>query len=304
MAIGKRKGKTILFSGNQEEPLIKKLIKALSNFQNLKIYIHNPIKNAISLEGFFDIKDRYELVIAKVAGKSSIDLLYAAKLNHIPTLNKYDSVLLCKNKIALDTKLRSIFSNHQELKKFYLPRSWLHPSPLRGLRAFKNWASDKLPLVFKSHDQHNEFYRFNFLAKTRQEIDDFILQYKDFLYFDLYIQEFIECDGIDRKIYVCGDNIYGVKRENPIYIYLREHPEDIDVKTIKRESYEVNESIKRLASILSRELELDIFGFDLVKPLHMEGYFLLDLNDFPGFQGVPNADVIIKNYIKKYLEKL
>lgn len=297
--------KRILISANQEERLMKKIIERLSANDNFVLKIHNPLKDAINLQSYHEIIRGFDLVISKISGESPIDLLYAAELNNIPAINIYKSVVLCKNKIALDMKLRNILSTHSnDLNDFFVPQSWLHPSPLNGLKKFKKWASNKLPLVFKSHDQHNEYFRFNFLALNRQEIDKFIINYKNYLYFDLYIQEFIECDGFDRKIYVCGDKIFGIKRENPIYIYLREKPEDIDVETIEREPFELTSEIKKLALVLSEELDLDIFGFDLLKPVDKEGYYLIDLNDFPGFQGIENSDEIISNFIKNYLNNL
>jgi glutathione synthase/RimK-type ligase-like ATP-grasp enzyme len=297
--------KKILISANQQEKLIKRIIERLSATEKYELKIHDPLKDTINLQSYYEFIKDFDLIISKISGESPIDLLYAAKVNNIPSINKYESVVLCKNKIALDMKLRTILSTHSnDLKDFFLPKSWLHPSPLNGLKKFKNWASNKLPLVFKSHDQHNKYFRFNFLALNRQEIDKFIIKYKNYLYFDLYIQEFIECDGFDRKIYMCGDKIYGIKRENPIYIYLREKPEEIDVETIERETFELTSEIKKLAQILSKELDLDIFGFDLLKPIDKEGYYLIDLNDFPGFQDIENADETISNFIENYLNSL
>ncbi len=299
------RNKHILISAKCDIPLIKNIIKKLEDINGLRLDYHDPIKDSINLKGFYQKLKDYDLIITKVGGESSIDLLYMAKLFNIHTINNLSSILLCKNKIALDSALRNAFEKHKkDIKDFNLPNSWIHPSPLKDLKHFKEWATPKLPLVFKSHDQHNEFFRFNFLARDRNEIDDFILSKKDFLYFDLYIQEFIECDGIDRKVYVIGDKMYGVQRENPIYIYLREKPESINVEEIERKSFILDDNIKNLSKILSKELNLNIFGFDLVKPLHKTGYYLLDLNDFPGFRGIKGIDQVIVEYILDYLQEL
>jgi len=296
--------KHILISAKSDVLLIKKIVNKLKQVPGLKLDFHDPIKDSINLKNYYENIKNYDLIVAKIGGESSIDLLYMADLFNIPTINDLSSVLLCKNKIALDTALRYAFEKHKrDLEKFHLPTSWIHPSPLKDLKHFKDWASPRLPLVFKSHDQHNEFFRFNFLARERNEIDDFILSQKDFLYFDLYIQEFIECDGIDRKVYVVGDQMFGVQRENPIYIYLREKPDSIDVEKIERKPFKLNQSIKRLCKILSKELKLNIFGFDLVKPLNEDGYYLLDLNDFPGFAGIQNVEQVIADYILNYLNQ-
>jgi glutathione synthase/RimK-type ligase-like ATP-grasp enzyme len=295
----------ILISAKCDIPLIQKITKKLEKISGLQLDFHDPIKDSINLPEYYEQLKQYDLIVTKIGGEASIDLLHIARLFDIPTINDLNSVLLCKNKIALDSHLRHTLRKHKkDLKHFYLPNSWIHPSPLKDLKHFKNWAAPKLPLVFKSHDQHNEFFRFNFLARERNEIDDFILSKKDFLYFDLYIQEFIECDGIDRKVYVVGEKIYGIQRENPIYIYLRDKPESIDVEQIERRPFKLAEEIKKLSRILSKELNLNIFGFDLVKPLHRDGYYLLDLNDFPGFAGVENIEQVIFEYILNYLDRM
>jgi len=299
------RNKHILISAKCDIPLIKNIIKKLKDINWLKLDYHDPIKDSINIKDFYNKLKDYDLIITKVGGESSIDLVHMAELFNIPTINSLSSILLCKNKIALDTALRNAFEKHKkDIKHFNLPNSWIHPSPLKDLKHFKNWATPKLPLVFKSHDQHNEFFRFNFLARERNEIDDFILSKKEFLYFDLYIQDFIECDGMDRKVYVIGDKIYGVQRENPIYIYLREKPESINVEEIKRKPFILDDSIKNLSKILSKELNLNIFGFDLIKSLDKNEYYLIDLNDFPGFRGIEDIDLVIVEYILDYLKHL
>jgi len=77
----------------------------------------------------------------------------------------------------------------------------------------------------------------------------------------------------------------------------------INVEKLKRESFNISNEIRILAKILSKELNLKIFGFDLIKPINLEKYYIIDLNDFPSFKGIQNAEHIISNYIKNYLFK-
>ena len=223
-------------------------------------------------------------------------MLHFAKLYNIPTLHDINIVLMCKDKIALDHALRKAFhENLRNLKNISLPKSWTQS--LLDVNRFKEWAANKLPIVIKSHFQHDKYMRFNFLVRKIEEIDKFCKMYSKFLYYDVYIQKFIECDAIDRKVYVIGDKIFGIKRENPIYIYLREKPDSIDVDTISREEFKVPEEMKTLARILSQELKLKIFGFDLIKSNKDNKYYLVDLNDFPGLRGITDIDTILADFI-------
>lgn len=111
----------------------------------------------------------------------------------------------------------------------------------------------------------------------------------------------IPCDGFERKVYVIGDDVYGIKRENPIYIYLRETPENIDVSQLEREEFEITEDIIQLSQLLSKELNLRIFGFDLVRPVGRDNLYLIDLNDFPSFKGIPKIENVLSKFIKDYV---
>lgn len=295
--------KKIVFSAKQHHSVVKKLISKLKQLKEFDLTLHDPTKEFFSLSEMPQIFRNADLLIVKVRNECSIDLLHFAKIYNIPTLHDIDTVLLCKNKIALDYVLRKAFAdNKKDLKKFLIPNSW--NQSLSDISKFKEWALPKLPIVIKSHYQHDKYNRFNFLVQKIEEVDKFCEKYQQFLYYDVYIQEFIECDGIERKIYVVGDKVFGIKRENPIYKFLREQPDDIDVSLLEREKFDITEDIIKLSKILSTELNLKIFGFDLVRPINQDIYYLIDLNDFPSFKGIPNIENELKNFIQKYISTL
>ncbi len=292
--------KKVLFSAKLDHDVIRRVAEKLKNTPNIEVVLHDPTKDFLDLENIAQLFEGVTDLIVKVRGECSIDLLHYAKLHNITALHDIDTVLMCKNKVALDHALRFAFEKHsKELDYFFLPKSWTF-SP-KKTEIFKEWASPKIPIVIKSHYQHDKYMRFTFLANSVGEIDDFCEKYQNFIYYDVYIQEFIECDKFDRKIYVIGDKIFGIQRENPLYIYLRERPENIDVSKIERKDYEISDEIRNLASILSKELNLRIFGFDLIKPIDSEKLCLIDLNDFPGFRGIENVERVFIEYFEEYL---
>lgn len=292
--------KKIVFSARQDHEIIQNLLVKLKEIKEFEIKLHDPTKEFFCLSDMPESFKEADFIIVKVRNECSIDLLHFAKLYNIPTLHDIDTILMCKNKIALDYALRkTLKSSTESLKKFLMPNSW--NQSLSDVKKFKEWALTKLPLVIKSHYQHDKYNRFNFLVQEIEEVDKFCERYKQFLYYDVYVQEFIECDGIERKVYVIGDKVFGIKRENPIYIYLREKPDNIDVGLIKREEFQITEDFKKLSRILSKELNLKIFGFDLVRPLNQDKYYIIDLNDFPSFKGIPNIENELIQYIKNYV---
>ena len=295
--------KKIVFSARQDHEVISLFAQKLREIKDIELTLHDPTKEFFNLFNIPESIKNADLIIVKVRNECSIDLLHFAKLYNIPTVHDVDTVLMCKNKISLDFALRKALNDHSaSLQKFLMPNSW--NQSLRDIDKFKEWASPKLPIVIKSHYQHDKYNRFNFLVQKIEDIDIFCEKYKIFLYYDVYVQKFIECDGYERKIYVIGNEVFGIKRENPIYIYLREKPEKIDVDLIKREKFNINEDIITLAKILSQELKVKIFGFDLIQPINHEKYYLIDLNDFSGFRGLKDIGNVFQNFIKEYISSL
>ncbi len=295
--------KKVIFSARQSHDVIKQVIDELKNNTEVDFTFHDPTKQFFNLSRMPKAFKEADLLIIKVRNDCSVDLLHFARINGIKCLHDVQTVSTCKNKIALDYALRRIFSQYKsKLKEFSLAQSWNQNA--KKLDQFKKWGSSKLPIVIKSHSQHDKYNRFNFLAKNPDDFDKFYERYKHLIYYDVYVQKFIECDAVDRKIYVIGENVFGIKRENPIYLYLRDKPTNIDVDTIERKEFKVSEEIRMLAHILSKELNLKIFGFDLIKPVEKDRYYLIDLNDFPGFQGIKNVEKILADYLLDYIKQI
>ncbi len=293
--------KKVVFSAREDHEIIKSVINKLRTVPDVKLYFHDPTKKFFNLSRMPKAIKEADLIIAKIRNDCSIDLLHFAKINKIPTLHNVDTVLTCKNKISLDYFLRKVFKNNPQIRKnFALPNSW--NNNITDVQKFKKWATPKLPIVLKSHFQHDKYNRFNFLVRKIEEIDIFCERYKHLLYYDIYIQKFIECDGFERKIYVIGDKTFGIIRENPIYIYLKKKPDNIDVDTIKRKEFKITKEIHNLAQIVSKEMNLKIFGFDLIQPVNSNKYYFIDLNDFPGFRGIKNIESILSDYLINFIK--
>jgi len=295
--------RNIVFSAREDHEVVKGVINRIKKLPDINLHFHDPTKKFFNLSRMPKSIKEADLIIVKVRNDCSIDLLHYAKTNNIPTLHNVDTVQMCKNKISLDYALRKVFKNHPKIgKKFSLPNSWNNNAT--DVPKFKKWALPKLPIVIKSHYQHDKYNRFNFLVRKIEEVDTFCNRYKHLLYYDVYIQKFIECDGFERKVYVIGDKAFGIIRENPIYIFLRDKPSSINVETINRKEFEVTDDIRYLAKILSKELNLKIFGFDLIKLTNKDRFYLIDLNDFPGFRGIKNIENVLSRYLVDYIRNL
>lgn len=292
--------KKLVFSVVKDHETFRKVIQKLQEEKRINLILHDPTDDFLDLEKISNLFRDIDLLVVKIRSECSIDLLHYAKLHNISTLHDIDTVLMCKNKVALDFAIRKVLRDNSEiLNKFSIPKSWTHS--LTDINRFKIWASNKLPIVIKSHYQHDKYNRFNFLVQEIEEIKKFCENYEQFLYYDVYIQEFIECDGMEYKVYVVGDKIFGIKRENPIYLYLREKPEFIDADKLEREQFEIDNDIKILVENLAKGLNLKLFGLDLIKPLNQDKWYIIDLNDLPSYKGIKDVENTIVMYIKNYI---
>lgn len=294
----------ILFSFGPDHHLLNKVFTQLKkSLPHIIFSFHDPTRDYFNLREFSNYFGDYDLFVIKVVNEFSLDMLHMAKIHRIPTLHGIDTVLQCKNKIALDQVLRTAFDKHPILNKtFHMPESWIHNV---SQKSFAVWAEDKVPFVIKSHYQHDIHMRYNFLVKdVSEDLSYFKERYARFKNYDQYIQDFVECDGYDRKIYVIGEKIFGIQRENPIYVFLRDKPTDIDVSELDREPFLITSEIKKLARILREFIQLDLFGFDLVKPVNEAGYYIIDLNDFPGYKGIDNIENRLVDYFTQYFTQL
>jgi len=290
--------KRVILSAETSHEVIKKFIEHLQKL-NIDLDIYNPISSPQDLENNQIFKCKTDLLLVKVHNDTSIDFLHYAKIHNIPTLNSIDTVLNVKNKVSLDYSLRHLFEKY-DFENIRLPKSWTYY--FYKIKPFKKWIQDKIPIVIKSHYQHEKTLRFNYLIRDVNEIKMLVRKHMLFLNYDIYIQEFIDSDGIDNKIYVIGDNIFGIKRPSPIFIYKKYAAQYIDTKKLGRTQFNPPSELIELASILRKELKMELFGFDLLKSIKDGKYYIVDVNDFPGYRGIKGAAKIMADYVKNYLE--
>jgi ribosomal protein S6--L-glutamate ligase len=101
----------------------------------------------------------------------------------------------------------------------------------------------------------------------------------------VFAQRYHKPEGEDHKIYVIGEQMFGVKRIFPAKTY----EEKIG------EPFTITPELQELARRCSRAFGIELFGFDVV----MSGGrpYVVDIQSFPGFKGVPDAALRLADYI-------
>jgi ribosomal protein S6--L-glutamate ligase len=101
----------------------------------------------------------------------------------------------------------------------------------------------------------------------------------------LFAQRYQKPEGLDRKIYCIGTQLFGVERVWPALTY-----ED----KLGR-PFTITPQLREIALCCARAFGVDLLGLDVV--FSDERPYVVDVNSFPGFKGVPDAALRLADYI-------
>lgn len=101
----------------------------------------------------------------------------------------------------------------------------------------------------------------------------------------IFAQRYNKPDGRDYKLYVIGEQVFGVRRVWP--------PKTLEDKL--GEAFEVDEGMREIALRCGRAFGVGLYGVDLITS--QGAPFVVDINTFPGFKGVPGAGKLLADYI-------
>jgi len=104
-------------------------------------------------------------------------------------------------------------------------------------------------------------------------------------------QRYHRPEGRDRKIYVIGDEIFGVKRVWP--------PQTAAEKL--GEPFEVAPELAEIARRCGDAFGIDLYGVDIV--ISQGRPYVVDASSFPGFKGVPDAGGRLARYLRTAAER-
>ncbi|OLS14812.1 MAG: RimK domain-containing protein [Promethearchaeota archaeon CR_4] len=127
--------------------------------------------------------------------------------------------------------------------------------------------------------------RNNFLHKI-----SFVQNVAD-LCFDVgfYYQQLVPNDGIDRKLYVIGTQVFLITRPST-------HVQNFERKLReKRMCLSPPEQWRAWATKIGELTGLEVYGVDLVG--QDDAFYIIDVNPFPGFMGVVDAPILLARLI-------
>jgi ribosomal protein S6--L-glutamate ligase len=111
------------------------------------------------------------------------------------------------------------------------------------------------------------------------------LERLDLSYGAIFAQQFVKGSSLDLKAYVVGDSVFGVARPFPVRTAEEKQGKPRAI------SPEVRDICLRCGELF----DLELYGVDLIET--EDSSYVIEVNCFPGYKGVPEADSLLAGYI-------
>lgn len=247
-------------------PIIADTFNLLEN-SKIKVTVIYPEEELTRLD---TMKVDADLYLLKSDTELSLSLAAALEKMGAKVLNNCTACLQLKNKVLATTTLL----------RAKLPVPWTvvanHPSQLTGLMKGRQ-------LIFKPYRGYHGV-GINIADEPSNLPSDDV--YPDMV----FGQDYLSSACKDLKIFAIGDEIFGVRKPFSKDSYLK-----------AGELSHLSPEVVELARRCGKAFGLDLYGIDLAEI--GDKFFILDVNYFPGYRGVPDAPTLLAEYIIKYMRR-
>ncbi|MBY9014537.1 MAG: hypothetical protein KGD68_02490 [Candidatus Lokiarchaeota archaeon] len=197
----------------------------------------------------------------------------------IPILNTLESIQICESRQNTFNFIK------QNSKKILTPHSFstkleaIHISQ-KGIPIIVKLNSHNIPDLPKND-------RIIGIAKTHRELLEMIKNYNEG---DLFFQEYLGEHDVLYKIYVIGNWVVSITSHNRLQQINQLSP--LELLHIR---IPVEEPLKKRIIRLGRKLGMSVFGIDYI--MTEKGPYIVDINDFPSFNNVPEGVSLISDHM-------
>jgi ribosomal protein S6--L-glutamate ligase len=211
-----------------------------------------------------DLRATHDLYVLKSHTELSLSLAGVLDLQGARLLNPYANCALAQNKIVTAHLLRAA--------GVPTPRSWV-----TGNLTLLEDVVEERPLIIKPYLGH----RGAGLHVVRNPTELAAVPSPER---PVLVQEFIEGSREDLKIYVVDQQVFGVRK-----------PFSSDSFTQPGRPCAVTPDVHAIALRCGQVFGLGLYGLDVVESA--SGPWVVDLNTFPGYKGVPDVAPLIAEFI-------
>ena len=223
-----------------------------------------------------------DLYLLKSHASQALDLAHFLEQHGAVLLNSWAASLACQDRVLMAQRLRDA--------KLPSPQTWHFTTLTQLVTDHHKLASLSFPCIVKSQYSH----RGDLVAKIDTNIQLQALA-QTWGQEPVVIQAFIAGDSWDTKIWVIGEQVFAARRRTPLETNASK--EDVTIA-----SHDIPKQWSDMVQAIGRAFDLRLYGVDLLLTEH--GPMIVDINSFPGFRGVPNADTALVTLIEDEITKL
>jgi ribosomal protein S6--L-glutamate ligase len=212
------------------------------------------------------LRVEHDLYVLKSGTDLALSIAGALHAQGATIVNSYPASVACRDKVVATRMLQA--------SGVPVPETWIttRPRELAGLLADE-------PLVCKpargSQGRGVEVVR----------TQDDLAALPELTTEPMIVQRWHQPDGLDRKLYVIGDQVFGVLRKFPARTYAEK----------LGELYPVPPEVRDIALRAGAAFGLRLYGLDVIES---EGRpYVVDFSSFPGFKGVPDVALRLADHL-------
>jgi ribosomal protein S6--L-glutamate ligase len=219
-----------------------------------------------------------DVLVARGRSDELLRLLEVAEAAGVTVVDPARSIRAVRDKVEMDRRLRRL--------RLPLPSTCVAtPKRLAAL------SCDAFPLVLKPRFGDNA--RGIRLVRDRADLDQAGLDRRGrTVDGELLAQSFVPSDGCDLKLYGVGREVVAVRRPAPVVLLPEQGPASLSVERVP-----VTPALRTLAHRCADVFGLGLYGVDCIET--RTGAVVIEVNDFPNFTGVPDADLLIAAHIAR-----
>ena len=222
---------------------------------------------------------RADLYLLKSHAPQALDVAHVLEQQGAIVINSWASSLACQDRVSMTQHMVEAHLPWPQTQSFDRLESLLsQPDTLTSLA---------YPLILKSRYSH----RGDLVEKiqSQEQLQQLVAEWSQE---PVILQALVASDGWDIKVWVIDQHIYAARRRTPLEANASK--EDFPLTTS-----DMPEQLSHIIREIGRVFHLHLYGVDLL--MTEQGPMVVDINSFPGFRGVPDADTALVNLVERLL---
>ncbi len=220
-----------------------------------------------------------DLYLLKSHAPQALDVAHVLEQQGAVVVNSWASSLACQDRVAMT----------QNMLQAHLP--WPQTQSFDTLEGLLNQPDVLVgvvyPFILKSRYSH----RGDLVEKVQSEkqLQGLATEWSQE---PVILQALVASDGWDIKVWVIDQHVYAARRRTPLEA-------NASKKDFPLSTSEMPEQLLYVIQEIGRVFHLHLYGVDLL--MTERGPMVVDINSFPGFRGVPDADHALVTLVERLL---